>query len=108
MSFHTHSPPRVPTTIDNASPQRTVEGPRPLTIEKKFQKLKSYRRTKGLCFKCGEKWNPTHKCSTTVPLNVVEELWQLILEEEADMIADQDKQSSDSGEDLMELSLSAV
>lgn len=34
---------------------------------------------------------------------MVEELWQLIQDDEADMTTDQDKQSSDFGEDLMEL-----
>ena len=28
----------------------------------KLDLLKSYRREKGMCFKCGEKWNRQHKC----------------------------------------------
>jgi len=40
--------------------------------------IKAYRRTKGLCYNCGVKWSPGHKCAPTVALHVVEELWQLL------------------------------
>ena len=36
--------------------------------------LKAYRRSRGLCFICGEKWAPGHKCGTSVQLHVVQEL----------------------------------
>lgn len=32
------------------------------TPEDKLSTLKAYRRARGLCFKCGEKWGPGHKC----------------------------------------------
>jgi hypothetical protein len=38
----------------------------------------AYRKAKGLCYRCGSKWGPTHTCSTTVPLHLVEELWQML------------------------------
>lgn len=41
----------------------------------KVENLKAYRRTNGLCFKCGDKWNHNHKCPPQVPLHVLEELW---------------------------------
>jgi hypothetical protein len=41
------------------------------TEDQKLAALKSYRRAKGLCFKCGEKWNYNHHCSNSVPLHVV-------------------------------------
>ena len=46
----------------------------------KLANLMSYRRSKGLCFKCGGKWGPQHKCPTSVPLNLVEEIWGLLPE----------------------------
>lgn len=46
--------------------------------EDKLDTLKSYRRSKGLCFTCGEKWNRTHKCPAHVPLHVIEELLELL------------------------------
>nr|XP_051228810.1 uncharacterized protein LOC127346563 [Lolium perenne] len=39
--------------------------------------LKAQRRARGECFKCGEKYQPGHKCTKTVSLNVVEELLEL-------------------------------
>ena len=37
----------------------------------KLESLKSFRRSKGLCFTCGEKWSRTHKCPAQVPLHVI-------------------------------------
>jgi transposase InsO family protein len=45
--------------------------------DSKLAALKAYRRAKGLCFKCGERWNPNHTCSSSVPLHVVEEMWAI-------------------------------
>ena len=66
--------------------------------------IKAYRRAKGLCYKCGNKWAPGHKCAPTVSLHVVEELWQLL----PDSPATTRPEESDSGEDLMSLSIHAV
>jgi hypothetical protein len=39
----------------------------------KARQLKEYRRSNNLCFKCGEKYSPTHTCSTIVgTLNMFE------------------------------------
>jgi hypothetical protein len=52
--------------------------------------LKAYHRSKGLCFKCGEMWGHTHCCSTSVPLHLVEEMWELAIkgEESVDEVTD--------------------
>lgn len=34
----------------------------------KLSALMTYRKARGLCFKCGAKWGPQHKCSASVPL----------------------------------------
>ena len=45
--------------------------------------LRNYRREKGLCFKCGEKWNyRDHVCPQSVQLHVVEELLAVFSQEE--------------------------
>lgn len=53
------------------------------------------------------KWNPDHKCANTVPLNVVEELWQLVCGKDASkaILTEPDE---DSGDDLMAISVNAV
>ena len=40
-------------------------------IDDKLANLMSYRKARGLCFKCGAKWGPQHKCQTNVPLQLV-------------------------------------
>lgn len=50
----------------------------------KLGSLKTYRRQHGLCFRCGEKWGPKHKCPTQVSIHVVEELLDA-LDEGADL-----------------------
>lgn len=49
--------------------------------EDKFASLKSYRRAKGLCFVCGERWGRDHKCATSVQLHVVQELLEAMRSE---------------------------
>jgi hypothetical protein len=41
-------------------------------IEDRVAALRAYRKAKGLCHKCGEKWSSEHKCGPTVQLHVVE------------------------------------
>uniref|UniRef100_A0A8R7V5Q6 Retrotransposon gag domain-containing protein n=1 Tax=Triticum urartu TaxID=4572 RepID=A0A8R7V5Q6_TRIUA len=43
----------------------------------KIKTLRDYRRARGLCFKCGERWGHDHTCPTSVQLHVVEELLEL-------------------------------
>lgn len=40
--------------------------------------LKSYRRSKGLCFVYGEKWGRDHKCASSIQLHVVQELLDVL------------------------------
>jgi len=77
------------------------------STEEILNAIKAYRRAKGLCYKCGVKWGPTHKCAPQVALHVVEELWQLLQDPETMHKTALDT-DSDSGEELMALSLYAV
>lgn len=43
----------------------------------KIKTLRDYRRDRGLCFKCGERWGHENVCLTSVQLHVVEELLEL-------------------------------
>ena len=50
-------------------------------LDKKLADLKAYRRARGLCDHCGEKWNHEHKCAQQVGLHVLDELYALFSEE---------------------------
>jgi hypothetical protein len=47
--------------------------------DSKLTALKAYRWAKGLCIKCGERWDHVHKCSNSVPLHLVEEMWAMVV-----------------------------
>jgi hypothetical protein len=75
------------------------------STDESFQALKNYRRSKGLCFKCGEKWGPNHKCPPNVSLHAMEEFWSCLSDNEE---PHEEPEDSDSGDDLMAISLQAV
>jgi hypothetical protein len=44
----------------------------------KLESLCAYRKSKGECFTCGEKWSRTHKCPDKIPLHILEELLDVL------------------------------
>lgn len=99
----------TPVTNQTRAPEdkKTSEPFKNKSGDENVSALKSYRRAKGLCFKCGEKWSPQHKCPPTVSLHAMEQLWQCVTEGvELDIpITTED---SDSGDDLMAISIQAI
>jgi hypothetical protein len=86
--------------------EKTVDSTKPKVVpDDKLSALKNYRRSKGLCFKCGEKWSPQHKCPATVSLQAMEQLWQCISEDGDFCIPDAD---TDLEEDLMAIFIQAL
>jgi hypothetical protein len=60
-----------------------------------------------LCFKCGEKWGPNHKCPTSVSLSAIEDIWKCIADyDEVENAPVEDE--SDSGVDLMAILVQAL
>lgn len=45
--------------------------------EDKLAALRSYRRARGLCDRCAEKWHRGHVCNATVQLHAIQEVWDL-------------------------------
>jgi hypothetical protein len=41
----------------------------------KLSTLRAYRRARGLCEVCAEKWVRGHKCAATVSLQAMQEVW---------------------------------
>ncbi|XP_040244116.3 uncharacterized protein [Aegilops tauschii subsp. strangulata] len=65
-------PPSRPAPAAGATDRRGTDAAR--VESTKLKALRDYRRARGLCFKCGEKWGHDHICPTSVQLHVVEEL----------------------------------
>lgn len=58
------------------------------TSDDKVTALRRFRRAKGLCEKCAEKWTPGHKCVATAQLHAMEEVWNLFTEDTAAVLED--------------------
>jgi len=68
-------PPPGPDRPQVGAAEKPVLHPKP--IDKKLADLKAYRRARGLCDHCGEKWSRDHKCAAQVGLHVLDELYAL-------------------------------
>lgn len=47
------------------------------SVEEKMASLRAYRRARGLCELCAEKWVRGHRCSTSIQLHAMQEVWDL-------------------------------
>lgn len=65
--------------------------------------MKSYRRSKGLCFTCGERWGKDHKCSPSVQLHVVHELLDILQEDTEEILS---AETATQKEDLIVMAIS--
>lgn len=61
------------------------EIPRGRPIDDKLLASRAYRRARGLCQRCAEKWSRDHKCPATVPLNAILQVWDLIRDEDQEV-----------------------
>ena len=54
-------------SVQRAQPDRKVkEVPLTATTEDKWTQLRNFRKAKGLCFICGEKWAKDHQCRSSM------------------------------------------
>lgn len=74
-------------------------------MNERLSSLKAQRRAQGLCYICAEKWSPTHKCSNTVQLHAVQELFTVLHESAEDGLSTTDHVVEQT---LMAVSLQAV
>lgn len=74
------------------------------TPEDRGAALRAYRKSKGLCFICGERWAREHKCKQEIQLHVVQEMWDYMLTS-----ADSNSETEDTFEpEINCISVSAV
>ena len=86
------SPPTAPVLPDD---KHAPEQGRP--VVDKFAALKTYRRVRGLCDKCAERWRPGHQCASIVQLHVVQELMDLLSSDFGDSVEVSDGAEGNSG-----------
>jgi hypothetical protein len=95
-----------PAVAGRAVDSRGIEAARTNNPDK-YNALRAYRKAKGLCFKCGERWGHDHTCPQTVQLHVVEELLSLLSQEELRGI-DNTESSGEEQEVVCSVSLHAL
>lgn len=66
--------------------------------EDKMSALRCFRRAKGLCERCVEKWSHGHKFGATAQLHAMDEVWNLFTDEEVPK--PEEPQSEDQMEQL--------
>lgn len=88
--------PVIPINSSSLSEEARDTGQKSTQPDDKLATLKAYRRAKGLCYVCGERWGREHKCNATVQLHVVQEMLEF-----CDRAS---HESDDSEDDLMLLS----
>jgi len=64
-------------------PRRPQDDHKPPTrpLEERFQSLRDYRKSRGLCVRYGERWQPGHRCAPQVQLHALQELWDVCQDE---------------------------
>jgi transposase InsO family protein len=73
---HLPPPPRPDKPVLPGHPP-VIEGRRGRGVDDKLTALRDYRRARGLCYRCGEKWSRDHRCSEQIALHVLQETWDL-------------------------------
>ncbi|RLN23391.1 uncharacterized protein C2845_PM07G03090 [Panicum miliaceum] len=92
--------------IPHTDDRRSAEAANSRSVDDKLAALHAYRRAKGLCVKCAEKWSRGHKCPEAVQLHVLQEFYDLFQIEE-DSSAQGDNASVHSEQLFMALSMAA-
>lgn len=104
-------PPPTPTAVNKpvypvaAANKRGMDIAKGQSIEEHFASLRAYRCARGLCDKCGEKYFRGHKCSDSVQLHVVQELWDFL---HIEQVVDDEKLECNSEHGTLHLSLAAA
>jgi hypothetical protein len=68
----------VPAGLTQAQDRRGTDAAHATDSSSKLAALKAYRKSRGLCFKCGESWGREHTCPSSVQLHVLQELLDVV------------------------------
>ncbi|WVZ53030.1 hypothetical protein U9M48_004021 [Paspalum notatum var. saurae] len=86
--------PGVNTT--SAEEPKKLDNDRVKAMDDKLAALRAFRRAKGTCRRCAEKWSKGHRCPTTVQLHALQEVWDLFqLSEESPSEVYEEEMASD-------------
>lgn len=67
-----------PTKWDKGKDTTKSSVPDKWVASDKLDSLRRYRRARGLCDKCAEKWSFGYKCAAAAQIHAMEEVWELL------------------------------
>lgn len=73
-------PPRPPAPPPSDDKHQMLSG-KSTSTDDKLLALRAYRKARGLCFRCAEKWSFGHKCPPSIQLHVLQEVFDLCQDE---------------------------
>ncbi|WVZ80007.1 hypothetical protein U9M48_027525 [Paspalum notatum var. saurae] len=89
-------PARPGVNTTSAEEPKKLDNDRVKATDDKLAALRAFRRAKGLCQRCAEKWSKDHRCPTTVQLDALQEVWDLFqLSEESPSEVYEEEMASD-------------
>jgi hypothetical protein len=62
----------------SAEDKRASDAAHSQSADDRWRALRNYRRAKGLCQFCAEKWSKDHKCAETVQLHALQEMLEFL------------------------------
>ncbi|WVZ88489.1 hypothetical protein U9M48_035006 [Paspalum notatum var. saurae] len=74
---HPQLPARPGVGAATAEELKRTDNDRGQARDDKLAALRAFRRAKGLCQRCAEKWSKDHRCPPTVQLHALQEVWDL-------------------------------
>jgi hypothetical protein len=95
------------TKSDNIPDDKSKSVSKTQDVEDKIAALVAYRMAKGLCRRCGEKWFKGHTCATSMQLNAIQEVWDLI-ESNSESIQDSYASQGPTEQAFMVLHIAAI
>jgi hypothetical protein len=98
----TSKPDKNDTAATSAGTERRGRG-----VEDRLNTLRSYRRARGLCIHCGEKWSRDHRCSENIQLHVLQEFWDICHNEDISDDSQPDENVADA-QVLLAVSIAAL
>lgn len=92
FSYHARSSPRSPMPLPPppgkisrspvAEDRKPPDPGKTKTADDRWRALRAFRRAKGLCQFCAEKWSRDHKCADSIQLHAIQEVFDLFHSED--------------------------
>jgi hypothetical protein len=97
-------PPPLPRLQGAPDDKTMAHAPVGSSTDAKLSALRSYRKSRGLCIRCGDKWHPGHKCAANLQLHVLQEIFDLCHENFIGDVSEEDQSPDEDGQLNMLLS----